>query len=155
MPHFTDIGNLFITYRSEARLKHIVKKAKAMLAADKTFFESRKRRCGERILDPALEPPHRLFIKETLMMEPERILTTNDCFENYTTYCKLQLLQPAWRKPFTGMMTEGIKEEFGLGFRKDLKDVDGKWLRGWKGLACHIPDVAETRVSGLVEAIRN
>ena len=58
MPRFTDIGGLFLRFRSEDRLKHIVKKAKAMLAADKTFFESRKRRCGERILDPALEPVH-------------------------------------------------------------------------------------------------
>lgn len=150
MPHFTDIGNMFITFRSEARLKRIVQKAKALVAADRTFFESptgHKRRCGERILDPAIEPAHKLFIREALSVEPERILTTNDCFDKYTVYCKIQQLEPADRKPFTGLMTEAIHEQFGLGFRKDLKGQDGKWHRGWKGLSCHVADLAGVDLS--------
>lgn len=149
MPHFTDIGNLFITFRSEGRLKRIVQKAKALVAADKSFFESptgHKRRCGERILDPAIEPAHKLFIREALTVEPERILTTNDCFENYTAYCEIQKLEPAGRKPFTGLMAEGIREQFGLGFRKDLVGADGKCHRGWKGLTCLVPDLATVDV---------
>lgn len=155
MPHFTDIGNLFLVYRSEGRLKRIVQKAKSLLAADRTFFETRKRRCGERILDPAIEPAHKLFIREAIIAEPERILTTNDCFENYTAYCKLQQLEPADRRPFTGLMAQGIQEHFGLGFRKDLKDADGKYHRGWKGLTCQIPDATETHVPDLVDVSRN
>lgn len=158
MPHFTDIGNLFITFRSEARLKRIVQKAKALLAADRTFFESptgHKRRCGERILDPAIEPAHKLFIREAIITEPERILTTNECFENYTAYCKIQKLEPAERKSFTGLMAEGIKEQFGLGFRRDLKGGDGKWHRGWKGLTCQIPDVANAPTVELVDVSKN
>jgi hypothetical protein len=157
MPRFTDIGNLFITYRSEARLKHVVQKAKSLLAADKSFFESRKRRCGERILDPAIEPAHKLFIREALTVEPERILTTNECFNSYTAYCEIQKLEAVDRKPFTGLMTEGIREQFGLGFRKDLRGDDGKYHRGWKGLTCQIPDAGatETRVPNLVGVGRN
>jgi hypothetical protein len=31
-------------------------------------------------------------------------------------------------------LTEVIKEEFGLGLRKDLKNERGKYQNGWKGL---------------------
>lgn len=94
-----------------------------MVAVDRTFFEAphgHKRRCGERILDPAIEPAHKLFIREALTVKPERILTTSDCFDSYTAYCEIQRLEPVGRKPFTGLMAEGIREQFGLGFRKDL-----------------------------------
>jgi hypothetical protein len=158
MPHFTDIGNLFITFRSEARLKRIVQKAKSLLSADRSFFEApngHKRRCGDRILDPAIEPAHKLFIREAIIAEPERILTTNECFENYTAYCEIQKLEPAERKSFTGLMTEGIKEQFGLGFRKDLKGADGKYHRGWKGLTCQVPVVADTPPAELVDVSKN
>jgi len=108
------------------------------LAADRTFFEApngHKRRCGE------------------------RILTTNDCFDTYTVYCKLQQLEPTSRKPFTGLMAEGIREQFGLGFRKDLLGQDEKYHRGWKGLACHVPDLAgvdaDAPVVDLVDVSRN
>ena len=154
MPQLTDIGNLFLVYRNEGRFKNIIKKAKALLAADRSFFEppnGHKRRCGGRILDPALEPPHKLFIREALAIEPERILTTNDCFDKYTAYCEIQKLEAVDRKPFTGLMTEGIREQFGLGFRKDLVSSDGKYHRGWKGLTCQIPVVADASDLAVVD----
>ncbi|MCX6909598.1 MAG: hypothetical protein NTY01_16355, partial [Verrucomicrobia bacterium] len=142
-----DVGMLFLPLRDEHNLKAIIRRARSINAADRTFFDNRKRRSGDRILDPALEPPHKLFIREALAVEPERILTTNDCFNHYTAYCKIQQLEPAGRKPFTGLMAEAIHEQFGLGFRKDLIGEDGKYHRGWKGLTCRVPDLASVDVS--------
>ena len=34
-------------------------------------------------------------------------------------------------RPF---ISDIIREEFGLAFRKDLKRADGRYMRGWKGL---------------------
>lgn len=141
-----DVGMIFLPLRAEQNLKEIIRRARSINAADRTFFEAsngHKRRCGERILDPATEPSHKLFIREAIIPEPERILTTNDCFDSYTAYCEIQKLEPAGRKPFTGLMTEGIHEQFGLGFRKDLVGADGKCHRGWKGLTCRVPDLAD------------
>lgn len=93
------------------------------------------------------------------MAEPEQILTTNDCFNNYTAYCKIQQLEPANRKPFTGLMAEAIHEQFGLGFRKDLRGQDGKLHRGRKGLTCHVSDLAgvdaDAPVVDLVDVSKN
>ena len=69
-------------------------------------------------------------------------LNTNDCYDSYTAYCELQKLEPAGRKPFTGLMTEGIREQFGLGLRKDLIGQDGKYHRGWKGLTCQVRNIS-------------
>ena len=38
------------------------------------------------------------------------------------------------RKHFRSFIAEVIEEEFGLSYRKDLKNEQGKWIRGWKGL---------------------
>ena len=44
-------------------------------------------------------------------------------------------MEPVARKAFRQLVTDIIKEEFGVGFRADLKDSEGRYLRGWKGLA--------------------
>ena len=41
---------------------------------------------------------------------------------------------PVERKHFRSFIAEVIEEEFGLSYRKDLKNEQGKWIRGWKGL---------------------
>lgn len=138
MPQNTvDVGPLFLPLRGEAYLKRIVRRAKVLLAADRTFFESKeghKRRCGDRILDPALEPPHKLFIKESLAVQPGHILTVNDCYQGFTVYCSSRGFTPIERRQFPSLVVEGIREQFGLGFRKDLV-LDGHYYRGWKGIA--------------------
>ena len=38
------------------------------------------------------------------------------------------------RKHFRSLIAEVIKDEYGAAYRKDLKNEQGKWVRGWKGI---------------------
>ena len=38
------------------------------------------------------------------------------------------------RKHFRSLIAEVIKEEYEVSYRKDLKNEQGKWVRGWKGI---------------------
>ncbi|MFA5189326.1 MAG: hypothetical protein WC740_01290 [Verrucomicrobiia bacterium] len=150
MPNvIVDVGSLFLLLRDETYLKSIIRRARSINAADRSFFEApngHKRRCGDRILDPALEPAHKLFIREAIIAEPERILTVNDCYQKFSVYCSNRGFTPVERRQFPSLAAEGIREQFGLGYRKDLI-LDGRYYKGWKGLATRPSEPAGVDVS--------
>jgi hypothetical protein len=45
-------------------------------------------------------------------------------------------LEPVAKHSFCRCASGAVKEEFGIGLRKDLKGADGKYRSGWKGLNC-------------------
>ena len=59
----------------------------------------------------------------------------NECFERFSEYCHNHDVEPVQRRQFKQLIVETVREEFGLGLRNDLKNAEGNYLRGWKGLA--------------------
>jgi hypothetical protein len=142
MPGDVDLENLFTTLRSEEQLKQIVKRAKSMLLATTSFFvgsSGKRRMVGDEVVDPTAEPAYKLFVREGVTAKPDTILTVTDAYENFTRYCQSRGFSPIDRRYFKGLITEVIKEEFGLGLRKDLKNERGKYQNGWKGLTASLP----------------
>ena len=141
-----DIGELFVEFRDQKTLKGIVGKAKTILAADASFFSSatgHKRKVGNQILDPTAEPPYKLFIRESIVRRPEQVLTVNGAYEGFDKFCSVRGFRAIERKQFKKPIAEVIREEFGLGLRNDLRDVSGRYQKGWRGISCELPNLAE------------
>jgi hypothetical protein len=133
MPKNTDLIQLFCRFREEGKLKAVVKRARAIHAADSSFFnnESGNRRAGgvDNFSDLA-----RGFVRATVKRQPDKLLSVGECYDGFAGFCKNNGVEPVARKAFKQLVVEIIKEEFALGFRTDLKNTDGRYLRGWKGL---------------------
>jgi len=137
MPANTDKVSLFMKFRADESLRTIVKKARSILAADATFF--------------SLHSPHyrfdgteqhgqlaKQFVGHLVKPSEGQMLSIAQCYERFCDYCRHQNLKPMLRRKFAEMVVEMIQEEFGLGLRKDLKDPEGHYLRGWKGLTLEV-----------------
>jgi hypothetical protein len=137
MPAGVDRINLFVKFREEERLKAVVKQARSILATDSTFFSigSPYRR---------VEGPEqhgrlaRQFVGLLIKPEPGRMLSIGDCYDGFTGFCKNNGVEPVARRLFKELVVEIIREEFEVGFRSDLKDTNGRYLRGWKGLTVDV-----------------
>ena len=62
----------------------------------------------------------------------------NDCYQEFSGFCRNNGIEPVQRRFFRQLIVDVIKEEFGVGFRSDLRDAEGRFLRGWKGLAVEL-----------------
>ena len=139
MPKNTDLIQLFCRFRAEDKLKAVVKRARAIHAADRNFFdgESANKRAGggESFSDLA-----RGFVRATVKRQPDQLLAESECFQRFNEYCRNNdATAEVTRRQFKQLIAEVIREEFAVGFRKDLKDEEGRYLRGWKGLAVELP----------------
>jgi len=134
MPAGVDRINLFVTFRADETLRAVVKNARSILAADSTFFApvSQHRRVESTEL-PAQAA--RRFIQSTVKERPGHLLSVNDCYVGFEGFCRNNGIEPVQRRFFRQLIVDVIKEEFGAGFRSDLRDAEGRYLRGWKGLA--------------------
>ena len=134
MPPLVDKRSLFVDLRNDEVLKGVVRKARSVLAADQSFF--------------AVDSPHRRvngiethaqmarrFVQASVKPQPGRLLSMNECFERFSEYCHNHDVEPVQRRQFKQLIVETVREEFGLGLRNDLKNAEGNYLRGWKGLA--------------------
>ncbi len=129
-----DLYQLFVKFREEEVLKGVVKKGRSILAADESFFSADN--LHRRIEGPEQhQQAARQFIATVVKPQAGRMLTVNECFETFNLFCHDRDVEPIERRFFKQMIVEIIKEEFGLGLRSDLKNADGRYLRGWKGLA--------------------
>jgi len=123
--------------RSDESLRRIVKRAKSMMSVCPAFFSGsngKRRLCGGEVVDPTEEPSYKLFVKDRLILEENELLTVESAYAHFTEHCVSRGLVAVERKHFRSLTAEVIKEEFGLSYRKDLKNEQGKWIRGWKGL---------------------
>lgn len=139
MPKNTDLIQLFCRFREEGKLKAVVKRARAIHAADSNFFdsESAHQRAGgvDNFSDLA-----RGFVRSTVKRQPNQLLSEGECFQHFNEYCRNNdSAAEVTRRQFKQLIAEVIREEFAVGFRKDLKDGEGRYLRGWKGLAVELP----------------
>ncbi len=133
MPAGVDKVNLFVKFRADETLRAVVKKARSVLAAEATFFSptSPNRRIeGEQHGQLA-----RQFIGMAIKPQRGHLLSVNDCYAGFAGFCRNNGVEPVARKAFRQLVADIIKEEFGVGLRADLKDSEGRYLRGWKGLA--------------------
>ena len=134
-----NVSSLVIELRDEMKLKQIVRRSRAMLAVDESFFEGehgRKRKVGGHVYDPKQEPPQKLFIREAIVPAPDRVLSLNEAYGGYSEFCRTRGFSSVDRKFFKSLISEMLREEFGVGVRRDLKDSNGKYIQGWKGIAC-------------------
>jgi hypothetical protein len=140
MPRDVDVVQLFCRFTEEDKLKAVVKRARAVHAADSSFFdsESANRRAGgvDNFSDLA-----RGFVRSTVKRQPDKLLSVGECYDGFAGFCKNNGVEPVARRLFKELVVEIIKEEFALGFRSDLKDAEGRYLRGWKGLTVDVDAV--------------
>ena len=90
----------------------------------------------KRVVDDLLlesESPN-IFVKECLVRDESSILTTSDCFNTYSTYCKNRKWLPLDSRDASKLITQAIAVEFGLSQRNDIRGSNGKDQRGWKGI---------------------
>jgi hypothetical protein len=138
MPPTVNIQLLFTESRSEETLREVVKRAKALLEADESFFSPESP--NTRLRGPEThERLARVFIKQAIKPEPQEILTVSQCFELFCAFSKACGVEPLNRRHFRPMLTNLIREEFDLGFRKDLLGPQNKYAAGWKGLCAQLP----------------
>ena len=132
-----NMSPLFVVFRTEERLKAVVKKARSILAADSTFFSAtspHQRVAGDEL--PVRSA--RQFIQTSMKPTPGHLLTVQECFTAFLAFCERRGLAAGEQRAFRQFISEIIREEFGLAFRKDLKSADGRYMRGWKGLTLEV-----------------
>lgn len=137
-----DVSHLIIGMRDEIRLNHLARRCRVILAADESFFEGEhghKRKLGNEIYDPRQEPPHKLFVQESIISAPEAILSVNEAYAAYVLFCNARGLNPVKRVSFKTLVANVINERFGITVRRDLRISCGRYFQGWKGISCRSP----------------
>ena len=132
-----DITNLVISFRQDGVLQRIVHKAKAVLEADRMFFQGangQRRFLDGKHIEPNEEPSYRQFVKRAIIREPEATVTLQDAFHRYFQFCRNNQMHPLTRQEFKGLVAEVIREEFNLGLRHDVPGEGGKQRHGWFGV---------------------
>jgi hypothetical protein len=132
-----DITNLVVKFRKDDVLESIIAKAKAVLEADRLFFQGndgQRRYVDGKYIEPNEKPSYQLFVKKTIVREPEGKVTVADAFHRYYEFCKLQGQQPLTRQEFKHLVAEMIREQFNIGLRHDVLTESGKQSHGWYGV---------------------
>lgn len=138
------VTNLVVRFRQEDTLQSVVNKAKAVLEADRLFFQGKdgyRRYVDGRYIGPDDEPSYQLFVKKSIVREPEGKVTVADAFHRYYEFCKSQGQQPLTRQEFKHLVAEVIREQFNIRLRHDVLTESGKQSHGWYGVRL---DVAQT-----------
>ena len=134
MPGTVDRGSLIVECRADKHLTAIVKKARFVLAADASFFTADSP--NQRVEGPETDKHvARCFAERVLERKPNERLTVQQTYEAFQRYCEQNGLVVVNRKAFKQLMGEVVREEYGIGIRNDLLDEQGKYHRGWTGLA--------------------
>ena len=132
-----DITNLVVKFRQDDVLQKVVSKAKAVLEADRLFFQGKdgqRRFIDGKYIEPNEEPSYQVFVKKAIVREPEGTVTLQDAFHRYFQFCRDHQMQPLTRQEFKGLVAEVIREEFNLGLRHDIPGENGKQRHGWSGV---------------------
>lgn len=132
-----DITNLVVRFRQDECLQRIVDEAKAVLEADRLFFQGtngQRRFIDGKYIEPNDEPAYRQFVKRVIVREPEGKITVADAFHRYYEFCRSQGQHPLTRQEFKQLVAEVIREEFNVGLRHDVPTETGKAGHGWFGV---------------------
>lgn len=139
-----DIRPLVVEFRKSGILERVIERAKALHAADRSFFEGangHRRMINGKIVDANAEPSYISFVKKGIIREPEGKLTIGNAFHRYYEFCKRQGEKPLKRQEFKHLVAEVIREEFRVGLRHDIVDDRGKAQHGWRGIDCRLDPI--------------
>ena len=75
-----------------------------------------------------------IFVQDCLIRDNSNDLTTSECYNAYSAYCKTRKWNPLLSREAAKLITHAISVEFGLSQRNDINGKNGKDQRGWKGL---------------------
>lgn len=138
-----DVSPLLVRFRKEDVLSAVVRIARTVLQANTRFFkgpQGKRRFVNGRYLKPTDLPCYHLFVQKNVIANPDGRLTVAYAFHRYYQFCRANGLNPMKRADFRDLVTEAIREDFGIGKRHDVPDEKGKDQHGWHGLEC-IPAV--------------
>jgi hypothetical protein len=126
--------NLFHTFRSDQVTKAVVNRCKSVLAAGPDFFVVDSP--NDRVQGPELhERLARVFAEKMLESCPDNILTIGQTYSLFNRFAQSRNLPPLDRTKFKSMMAGIIRDQFDLGVRNDLMNVETRKQQcGWKGL---------------------
>ena len=133
-----DVTNLVVKFRQDDVLQRIISKAKALLEADRLFFEGaegHKRMVDGRIINPGDPPAHEQFIKRVIVQEASGTITLTDCYHKFLRYCREIGKIPPTRVEFQSVLVDAIRSAFNIGLRHDVPGPNGKQANGWIGIA--------------------
>jgi hypothetical protein len=126
--------NIFHTFRSDSVVKAVINRCKSLLAADPDFFGVNS--SHQRVAGPELHQRLAMvFAQRLLEVHEGSQLTIGQTYAFFNRFAREKELLPMKRSQFKAMMADVIREQFGLGLRNDLIDVQTqKQGCGWKGL---------------------
>ena len=120
-------------------IRGIVDKAKAILQADRSFFEGvdgKVRYIDGKRLNPADGPAHRQFASEVIARQLGSWLTISQAYSQYAIYCRQKGLTNISPPEFKSFMAVEILDTFNQKMRHDVPAEDGRQTHGWRDLAC-------------------
>jgi hypothetical protein len=136
-----DIRPLFTDFRRMEILNSIVRRARALLAADQSFFKGKhghRRMLNGLIIEPNAMPSYELFVKQVVVRKPQNGFLLSDAFSRYYQFCQLHGVPPLTRAEFKSLAGEVIRDRFQIGLRRDVIGPTGKQSEGWHGIGCNL-----------------
>jgi hypothetical protein len=125
--------NLVHEFRSDKTAKAVVQRAKSILATDQSYFSATSPH--QRIRGPELYERLMRVLCETMLEKSEGACLT--VTQAYQAFCKLsqqRSLSQIKRSMFREIMRDLVRDEFGLGLRRDVPDAQNKQQEAWRGL---------------------
>ncbi len=77
-----------------------------------------------------------VFAKECLVKDAAGTLTVAQCYEDYVEFCNARGWAAMAKKKFSNVIGDTVTRLHGLTVRHDIRDVNDKPVRGWKGIKC-------------------
>ena len=125
---------LFHSLRSDQVIKAVTNRCKSILAASPNFFSVTSP--NQRVVGPELHQRIALvFARQLLEVHEGSILTVGQSFTLFNQFAKARNMAAIKRADFKSLMSEVIRDAYGLGVRNDLMNAETqKQQCGWKGL---------------------
>lgn len=125
--------NLFHEFRLDKNARLVLQRAKSMLAADQSYFSATspyQRIRGQELFERLMR-----VLCETMLEKREgSCLTVTQAYQVFCQLAQQRSLGQMKRSMFKETMRDLVRDEFGLGLRRDVLDSAKKQQVGWKGL---------------------
>jgi hypothetical protein len=122
MPAEVNVKGLVVGLRDERNLRKIIRRAKALLAAEELFF-------GEKSLRKRIEGPEthtrlaKTFARDCLRPAEDAVLAMTECFGRFNEFCLENGLDRINGRIFKPLITEVVREFYDSNLRHDLETV--------------------------------
>ncbi|MEI7808385.1 MAG: hypothetical protein WCJ07_07855 [Verrucomicrobiota bacterium] len=125
--------NLVHEWRGDRTCKAIIQRAKSILAADQSYFSPTS--THQRIRGPELhERLMRVLCETMLQPSSDDCLTVSQAYDAFCHLAEQRQLGTLKRSQFKATMTDLMREQFGVGLRRDVPDSLGRHQEAWKGV---------------------